>query len=321
MHLSEKFIYPYPGKFYENTECNNLFVFKPEAGTSTITLYYQPVIYNGVRPQQLGMELYRNTSISYPNSQEIKEKKGGYYTPDFIIKYEYEGVDSIKYIIGDAKFSRLKTIKTIKVAELVYKYLFSVSPVHRKDQIVGLCIFSGQSDEEKDKITNIYNFELREETITPRADIITLTENETGNDLLHETLFKNSIGRYITNSPQKTLIMRDKREGERVYPYKEINEGEKVRTEVEDKKEQASETPENAAKIVSQAKDSLSLTIDALQLNKDLERSLTEAGYRTIKDLLPNQTKADLKNNLLINRQGRREIEAKLKKKRIYLRD
>lgn len=100
----------------------------------------------------------------------------------------------------------MQTVKDREFAELAYKYLFSISPVSSEGQIIGLCIFNGltELENQNDSLTNIYDFEL-EHPITPRADVVTLTENLTNNSSLHNALLRNSVGLYVTELPQKPI--------------------------------------------------------------------------------------------------------------------
>ena len=310
---AEKITYPSPGKYYENTDGNNRFIFQSDAGR--ITLYYQPVIYNTNRDEVGGIGLYRNTSISYPKSEDAARFGGGYYTPDFLIKYEYSGSTSAKYLIADAKFSRLHTVKSREVPELAYKYLFSISPVAREDQIVGLCIFNGQSDVPEDSYTNIYDFELAQR-ITPRADIVTLTENAENNLELHEALFRNTVGLYVTEAPQKPapIPATAKPQPQEISPVQPERPAPAADSAVAAGE---SDTFKKAAR--KKRTGTADLNLSELKLDKDVEKRLLAAGYITLGDLIPNQSKSDLTENAILNRKSRREIEAKLKQRRVRL--
>lgn len=192
----EKKNYPFSGKtLYENTYCNNYFVFKK--GESVVTLYYQPVVYNNDKRSVANIGLYRNTSISFPKNLDDDIIKGKYYTPDFIIKVESANGNGAKYIIADAKFSTLDNVKKRQVAALTYKYLFSISAFNSNDSITELCILNGQSNNQEDAITNIYDFAFQGNSIMPFAEILTLTENKEKNDDLHFSLLNNLLGKHL----------------------------------------------------------------------------------------------------------------------------
>ena len=192
----EKKIYPFSGKtLYENTYCNNYFVFKK--GESIVTLYYQPVVYNNDRRAVANIGLYRNTSVSFPKSLDDNIITGKYYTPDFIVKIESANSNSAKYIIADAKFSTLDNVKKRQVAALAYKYLFSMSTFNSDDSVAELCILNGQSNSQEDAITNIYDFAFQGNVITPFAEILTLTENQENNADLHFSLLNNIFGKHF----------------------------------------------------------------------------------------------------------------------------
>lgn len=182
--------------FYENTKCNNLYIFESEGGNSKVSVYYQPVIYNADRSERTGIGLYRNTSIAFPNLSG-EERTGGYYTPDFLIKIENATSNYIKYVLADAKFSTVENVKTYQVAPLAYKYLFSISPVSLTDIVAGLFIVNGQSEKDIDTITDIYDKSLTPNKITPNAEILTLTENSVDNAENHAKLLKQVVGKYL----------------------------------------------------------------------------------------------------------------------------
>ena len=192
----EKKTYPFSGKtLYENTYCNNYFVFKK--GESVVTLYYQPVIYNSDKRAVANIGLYRNTSISFPKSLDDDIITGKYYTPDFIVKFESTNGNGAKYIIADAKFSTLDNVKKRQVAALAYKYLFSISSFDPNDSIAELCIINGQSNNQDDSITNIYDFAFQSNAIMPFAEILTLTENNENNTSLHFSILDNLFGKHL----------------------------------------------------------------------------------------------------------------------------
>ena len=191
----ERKTYTFSGRtFYENTTCNNYYVFEKEG--SRVTVYYQPVIYNVDKSSISGIGLYRNTSISFPKSLG-EGSTGSYYSPDYLIKYESDNFEGVRYLIADAKFSTVKNVKDWQVAALAYKYLFSISPFNEKDSVVALCIFNGKSDVETDKTTNIYDYSAVPTLVKPNASILTITENSENNTEDHFVLLKDAIGRYI----------------------------------------------------------------------------------------------------------------------------
>ena len=137
MVRSDRITYNVRNKYYNNTKTNNTFYFKK--GNIKITVYFQPVIYGDNRSIN-GITLFRNTSSSSRNSGN----KGSTYTPDYILKFEYNHKNS--YIIIDAKFSTPDNVRIYQLQELVYKYLFSISPLNKKDDIIGLYILCGKKE-------------------------------------------------------------------------------------------------------------------------------------------------------------------------------
>ena len=346
---AEKILYPSPGRYFENTYCNNRFIFKNDSGQ--VTVYYQPVIYSTNRKDISGIGLYRNTSISYPKAHDGSSYRGRYYTPDFLIKYEYLGVSTERYIIADAKFSRLQTVKDREFAELAYKYLFSISPTSSEGHVVGMCIFNGipESEVQRDCLTNIYDFELAS-PITPCAEVVTLTESGEDNVSLHDALLRNSVGIYVTEPIQKPAPLPAPHSAEAPAPpaadvAPSRLEMPVTHTNALDSSVKPSTAPNEALllstvdkrdeffgtaipphrKDAAKKKSKVAVVIDEIQLSelnldKDIEGRLIAAGYSTIQDLVPNKEKNDLLSISILNRKCRREIEAKLKQRKIMLR-
>ena len=337
---ADKVPYPSPGKYFENTFCNNRFLLQNDSGK--VTVYYQPVIYNTNRKELSGIGLYRNTSISFPKAHNGLSYRGRYYTPDFLIKYEYADTPIEKYLLLDAKYSRVETVKNRELAELAYKYLFSVSPVTKDEHILGMCIFNGipEAEGDADHATNIYDFELAN-PIMPCANIVTLTENVISNQSLHDALLKNAVGLYVTEITQRPipLPILDDLDVSHLPPVSvEENTDHQASvvtshdTNTTGKVETTSNLDDTAKVTVpipkkdSQKKkkmptlDLSEMHLSELSLEKDLETRLIAAGYVTIKDLVPNRKKEDLLSNSVLNRKNRREIEAKLKLRKISLR-
>ena len=344
--IADKISYPSPGKYFENTYCNNRFTFKNDSGQ--ITVYYQPVIYSTNRKDISGIGLYRNTSVSFPKTRDGTSYRGRYYTPDFLIKYEYSDQPVEKYLILDAKFSRVETVKNRELAELAYKYLFSISPISDDGHILGMCIFNGipESDAQSDGATNVYDFELAK-PITPCANIVTLTENAVNNGVLHDALLKNAIGLFVTDTSQKPVPLPvpsglqanqppsmvatpikaesidtlekavDSTEQALLPKTVEIPSHEQGEKAVADSKVNKKDVPKKKKKT---SVDLSELQLSELSLEKDLEARLIAAGYSTIQELVPNKEKNDLQSNPVLNRKSRREIEAKLKQRKVHLR-
>ena len=312
LEVREQKKYPPTGKkwLYENTICNNYFRFKND--TSIISLYYQPVIYNSDKRAISGIALYRNTSISFPNA-DGKSGSNYYYTPDYIIKYENSEQNGSRYLIADAKFSTTATVKFYQIAELVYKYLFSLSTFESEDSIIELCIFNGQSDKRPDRITNIYDFIHNPQSIMPRVEIVTLTENNENSESQHEQLFRQTIGRYITNISSNNSFFESKKSTFDNVNYEEANYN-NARNELL-KLDNELSIKENQNKTNNRLKCLLS----DIKLNDDTNYILQNLGFTTVEDIVPNVLKSDLKNIQQLNRKQRREIEAKLKMKKIRL--
>lgn len=371
MTVNAKITYPFSSQtLYENTTCNNYFVLKK--GASTVTVYYQPVIYSTNKQTAGNIGLFRNNSISFPGHDGASRIDRAYgseekfiYTPDYLIKYEYEGQSGARYLIADAKFSTVNTVKVHQVAKLAYKYLFSLSSFTPEDSIVGLCIFNGQSYNEIDTITNVYDFAPPGRQICPRADILTLTENEENNLGLHSRLLRNTVGLFTSPESQQPIAIPMQEinpvELHSVAPQVEIPTKNAIPSPVSPPNPQdvkKAESPNFTSAPLPPAKSPLlspinssilspppvipstklprpalakkstkkaaqtslsEMPLEVLLLSHDLEMILKAAGYHTVADLIPNNSKKDLNEIKQLNRHGRREVEAKIKQQRIRI--
>ena len=150
--------------YYTDTKYNNTFIF--ENDRIKLTLFFQPVIYGDDRAFN-GLDVFRNTTS---NSKIDNNGRGKTYTPDYIIKVEYG--DKSDYLILDAKFSTPENIRRHQLQELVYKYLFSVSPLNKNDEILGLYILCGKKTG-KDTVDIIHDLAVRMgRSIKPFAEIL-----------------------------------------------------------------------------------------------------------------------------------------------------
>lgn len=195
LSYADRTIYDFTRKtLYRNTSCNNEFVFT--RGDETITLYYQPVIYSGVNDSDYGIGLYRNNTLSLESDNDVSFT-GEYYTPDYIIKYQNPNYSGSRFFILDAKFSSIESVLRRQIPKLVFKYVFSISPTDLNDKVIGLYIINGQSEQEEDSVTNVYDRSRNIGMIMPRAEIITMTENSTDNLETHKKILTTSLGRFL----------------------------------------------------------------------------------------------------------------------------
>ena len=178
----DKFVYKVlNSKFFRNTMYANTYYFKKN--DISLILYYQPVIYLKKNKVLNDVDLIRNTKLSRANHINQKEREGRVYLPDYILKISNN--TKTNYIILDSKFSNVDTVKSWYFPELVFKYLFSLSPINKGDEIIGLCAINGKTNDDE-KFTSVYTDEISEE-YTPFANIITLTE--TNEELLEKKQF------------------------------------------------------------------------------------------------------------------------------------
>lgn len=192
--LIEKSAYQYPlistqGGYFENN-CNNTFKFQKK--NKSITFYYQPVLYSNCNLFHNDLEIYRNTSILFNDSGEKNRAryapKENFYNPDFVFKIDYG--EKKAYIIADAKFSTIKTVKIHHVPSLSFKYLFSLATASKNEKILGLVILYGKCMKEN-RLESAYNKKPTGVEIEPFAELVPLMEsinNESHFDYISKVL-------------------------------------------------------------------------------------------------------------------------------------
>ena len=191
----EKIVYGLPqGCLYENTNTTNKFTFiRDDIG---LTLYFQPVIYGNLPYDREGILLFKNTTF---NSSDFKYNND-YYTPDYVVKIHDLTTEQTKYIILDAKFSSIKTVKEYHVKELCFKYLFSLSPLYDTDCIVNLAIINGRKDQEMNDQTKNMN-DIAEDmniNVTPSMSLVTMTETPDGIEPTHDDLLRQYFSQFVS---------------------------------------------------------------------------------------------------------------------------
>ena len=165
---------------YINTKYNNTFFY--EKDDVNITIYYQPVIYSNHLAIN-NIFLFRN------NAPNISDKTAiPYYSPDYIIKISKES--NSKYIILDAKFSSPKKIREKQLEHLVFKYLFSISPLKENDSVIGLYILCGKKSG-SDRLDIVHNIARKiNKVVRPFAEIAIMNGFDTNDDSIPQLILK-----------------------------------------------------------------------------------------------------------------------------------
>ncbi|WP_294185227.1 hypothetical protein [uncultured Clostridium sp.] len=151
---------------YKNTKYENTFLFVRE--DYSVVVYYQPVIYLERVSYDNKIGLFRNNNISFGTG------KSDYYTPDYVIKISKNNFS--KFIILDAKWSDIKSVINYSFKDIIYKYVFSISPINENNEIIKVWAINGkQSAAQSSYIYNFYNskFKDRNNEIMPSAKILT----------------------------------------------------------------------------------------------------------------------------------------------------
>ncbi len=176
-----KFHINYPleeNSLHRQPDCLNTFIFSDKK--NTITIYYQPVIYNTLQKATGGPNLYRNNSVVWDAAA-----KGYYYVPDFIIKFENSS-EPVQYIIVDAKFSRIKNLFANQLQKFILKYIFSISPINNDEKICAYRLVFAKCEIDS-AVTNVFDYQFPGKNISPSFKMVPLIENLKAQNLsLHE---------------------------------------------------------------------------------------------------------------------------------------
>lgn len=72
-------------------------------------------------------------------------------------------------------YTQMKKERIEQLTKLVFKYLFSLSPVDNTDKIIGLCIFYGKFVQSK-SARSVYDWEHPNSSIAPFAELVPIIE-------------------------------------------------------------------------------------------------------------------------------------------------
>ena len=167
----------YPWK-YQNTDIPNTYHFEKEG--QRVTLYYQPVLYHrDFAGETNGIDLRRNHSLLFFDTEEWELQKhapavASYYTPDYLLKIE-QPQGGASYVVMDAKFSNKNTVKGRYIKDLVFKYLFSLSPKEQGSKVVGLCALYGKADSQE-RGFSLYDSQKQVGEIRPFVEFLPMRE-------------------------------------------------------------------------------------------------------------------------------------------------
>lgn len=117
--------------YYEDDLCNT---YKLKKENNFLTIYYQPYIYTD--KFENGLSLFRTT---------LSSGKETFYNPDFIVKVSSGKMD--KYAIFDAKYSKLSSIKTYHLPDIIKKYYIETSEKSGNSAIKMILAFQGRMED------------------------------------------------------------------------------------------------------------------------------------------------------------------------------
>ena len=189
----ERYLYKPPNTTrYSNTSFSNTFYFRQR--DVEVCVYYQPVIYTKPNSKNNNINILRNNKLALDKNLEVS---GGYYLPDFIIKIKKN--DNVEYLILDAKFSTMRSVKNYYFPILVYKYIFSLSVTKLNEKIIGICAINGKREENASDNYSIYT-EYVNKDILPIANIATIletSEDPETNKENHKSIFDSLLSDII----------------------------------------------------------------------------------------------------------------------------
>ena len=119
---------------------NNIFVFNK--GPNKVTLFFQPRVQGTNYSPDNPVGLIRNSTLPLIGETEPNNVC---FTPDYVLKHEHDDGTS-HYIISDAKYSNMSNVIRDQFYELVFKYLYAITPVNAGDCIKSLDIYCGLKD-------------------------------------------------------------------------------------------------------------------------------------------------------------------------------
>ena len=135
-----------------------------------LRIYQQPLLRDGCTasscPDACG--LYRNNVYVY-------ERKPGsaYYRPDFVLAATDGRTE--RFLVLDAKHSYASTVAKNQMADLLFKYITSLSPARPNGELRGLAVCCGRGSPDW-KVNSVYNRSWAERPPHPPASWITLNE-------------------------------------------------------------------------------------------------------------------------------------------------
>ncbi len=114
----------------------------PHTPATTLTLFHEPVIKSPVLESEADMTLVRTSPLSWSAEGDFRmlDPRFAFYTPDFVLKVEQEG-QGARWFIADAKYSVDTKVIEQQTKEILFKYLFSISPSEQGERIEGVWLF------------------------------------------------------------------------------------------------------------------------------------------------------------------------------------
>lgn len=145
-----RFEYSLRTRFFEQGPLPNTFAFERRAADGSLeakaTVFYEPVIAAPAADSANGVDLVRTTPLSW-DGEHVKrvDNAKSFITPDFVVRFEKAG--RVVWTVADAKYTDGWNAVESCTRELLFKYLFGVSPVKGGEKLGDLWLFYAWANE------------------------------------------------------------------------------------------------------------------------------------------------------------------------------
>ena len=175
--MSKNFTYT-PSSLRYTPDTNVANTYYLENDMYSVTLYYEPIIYNYQTAATNGIELYRTT-----------DNRPNYYCPDYILAFSNKNTQKTQYFILDAKYSnRFNLRKYNTLFSSIKKYHLELDTTNEDAELKMIWLLQGKTDKDLRDIDYYHNSSMaRIYKPEPVCGIFSLNfENPNENQLYNE---------------------------------------------------------------------------------------------------------------------------------------
>ena len=151
----------FPSMLFEQGNLANTFEFKSTSDDTTVTVYYEPVVKANGFGIENNVNVVRTSSLSLdieaPGTLNSNLSQTPYYTPDFLvcIRRIVNDLPEERWFVADAKYSERRTVVKNYTVPLMFRYLFSMSPLKPAHAFEGLWLFNGKRSSFRSNLSTI----------------------------------------------------------------------------------------------------------------------------------------------------------------------